>query len=168
MAVKVLIPEVVEPDAALPRDLVLLRKFAVLMDEAVRIPGTRRRIGIDAAVGLIPGVGDVIGALFSGWILLGAFRHRVPFRILLRMFGNVVLDLGIGTIPIIGDVFDFLFHENVGNVALLIKTRNKQKPPRSFTAMTAALAAGLVLLLLACSLIIVALAVFVIRFERGL
>ena len=57
-----LIPEVIEPEA-LPRDLEALRRFAYLMDEAVAIPGTRRRVGIDAALGLIPGVGDAIGGL---------------------------------------------------------------------------------------------------------
>src|SRR5437762_337645 len=72
-----IIPEVVEPDEKLPRDLVALRKFAYLMDEAVRIPGTGRGIGLDAALGFIPGIGDVIGALLSVWIIIGALRHRV-------------------------------------------------------------------------------------------
>lgn len=168
MADKVITPEIWEPDEVLPRDLVILRKFAVLMDEAVAIPGTRRRIGLDAAIGLIPGVGDLIGAIFSGWILLGAVRHRVPLRILTRMFGNVVLDLGIGTIPIIGDLFDLLFRENVGNVDLLIRHRRKGTPPRSYALMTAGMGAFILMLLIFCSLLIGFLVVGLLDFVRGL
>src|SRR5450631_3357103 len=66
------IPEVIEPDEKLPADLVALRRFAYLMDEAVPIPGTRKRVGLDAGLSLIPGVGEIIGALLSAWIIVGA------------------------------------------------------------------------------------------------
>ena len=74
---RVIIPEVLEPDEKLPPDLVALRKFAYLMDEAMPIPGTSRRIGLDAGLGFIPGIGDAIAALLSTWIIIGALRHRV-------------------------------------------------------------------------------------------
>jgi hypothetical protein len=77
---KVHIPEVIEPDEKLPADLVALRKFAFYMDEAFTIPGTRIRLGVDALLGLMPGVGDIIGAMLSTWIIAGALRHRVPAR----------------------------------------------------------------------------------------
>jgi Domain of unknown function (DUF4112) len=128
---KLIIPEVVEPDEALPADLVALRRFAYLMDEAVAIPGTRRRIGVDAAVGLIPAVGDIIGGLLSAWIVVAAVRHRVSASKVIRMLFNILLDVGIGTIPLIGDFFDFLFEENVMNLQLLMKHRNQRLPPRS-------------------------------------
>ncbi len=128
---KPIIPEVVEPDEALPMDLVALRRFAYLMDEAVAIPGTRRRIGVDAAVGLIPAVGDIIGGLLSAWIVVAAVRHRVSASKVIRMLFNILLDVGIGTIPLIGDFFDFLFEENVMNLQLLMKHRNRRLPPRS-------------------------------------
>ena len=130
MAAKVYIPEVIEPDEKLPRDLLALRKFAFLMDEAVQIPGTRMRFGLDAALGLIPGVGDVIAGVLSTWIVAGALRHRVPARIIVRMVFNIVLDLFFGAVPVAGDVFDFLYEENMMNMRLLEKHRDRRRPPR--------------------------------------
>ena len=115
----------------LPRDLEALKRFAYLMDEAVAIPGTRRRVGVDAAVGLIPGVGDAIGGLMSAWIVIAALRHRVPALKVWRMLFNIVLDVTIGAIPILGDVFDFLWEENVMNLRLLLQHRDRSRPPRS-------------------------------------
>src|SRR5439155_13291733 len=98
---QVIIPEVIEPDEKLPPDLVALRKFAYFMDEAVAIPGTSRRIGLDAAIGFIPGFGDAVGAILSAWIIIGGLRHRVPLLHVTRMVINVLLDLAIGEIPIL-------------------------------------------------------------------
>ncbi|MGZ5494246.1 MAG: DUF4112 domain-containing protein, partial [Thermoanaerobaculia bacterium] len=103
---KVHIPEVIEPDEKLPADLVALRKFSVLMDGAVAIPGMKMRVGLDPVLGLIPGFGDVIAALMSAWIVAGALRHRVPLRRIMRMVFNILADLLIGEIPVIGDIFD--------------------------------------------------------------
>lgn len=128
---KVFIPEVIEPDEKLPPDLVALRKFAILMDEAVPIPGTRRSIGLDAGLGLIPVVGDIISALMSAWIIAGALRHRVPLPKVMRMVFNVLLDLVVGEIPLIGDIFDIAFEENMMNMRLLMQYRNRRLPPRS-------------------------------------
>ncbi|HVR41841.1 MAG TPA: DUF4112 domain-containing protein [Thermoanaerobaculia bacterium] len=124
------IPEIVEPDELLPADLVALRRFAWMLDAAVAIPGTRRRIGVSAAVGLVPGVGDAVGAFLSAWIILGGLRHRVPIRKIARMIVNVVVDVLIGSIPVIGDLADILFKENLGNVDLLIRHRDRRRPPR--------------------------------------
>ena len=129
-----IIPEVVEPDEKLPRDLVALRKFAYLMDEAVRIPGTGRGIGLDAALGFIPGIGDVIGGLLSAWIIVGALRHRVPLRKIIRMVVNVLLDMLIGEIPVIGDIFDIAFEENLMNMRLLLAHRDRSRRRGRFRA----------------------------------
>ena len=133
----VYIPEVIEPDEKLPPDLVALRKFSILLDEAIPIPGTSRRVGLDAGLGLIPGVGDIISAILSAWIIAGALRHRVPMRKILRMVFNVVLDLVVGEIPIVGDIFDIAFEENVMNMRLLLAHRNRRLPPRSFAQIFA-------------------------------
>jgi hypothetical protein len=128
---KAIVPEVFEPDEALPRDLVALRRFAYLMDEAVPIPGTRRRVGVDAGLSLIPGIGEVIGAVMSAWIIAGALRHRVPMPRVARMVFYVILDMSIGSIPVIGTIFDWLFEENVKNMNALLRYRDRTRPPRS-------------------------------------
>ncbi len=126
-----LIPEIVEPEETLPADLAALRHLAWLLDAAVAIPGTRKRIGISAAIGFVPGVGDAVGAFLSSWIIIGAFRHRVPARKLFRMIANVVVDVLVGAIPIFGDITDILFKENLGNIDLLIRNRDRTRPPRT-------------------------------------
>lgn len=132
---KVHIPEVIEPDEKLPRDLVALRRFAVLMDEAISIKGTPFKFGLDALLGLIPGVGDIIGGVLSTWIVIGALRHRVPARVIVRMVFNIGVDLLFGAVPLAGDVFDFLYEENVKNMRLLEKHRDRRRPPRSTGAI---------------------------------
>src|ERR1700674_1814556 len=134
----VIIPEVIEPDERLPRGLVVLRKFAVFMDEAVRIPGTNRRIGLDAGIGFIPGFGPFVGGLLSLWIIIGALRHRVPMFHVSRMVVNVLIDMVIGEVPIVGDIFDLLFEENVINFKMLLRYRDRAQPPRSFRAIAGA------------------------------
>ena len=139
---KVHVPDVIEPDERLPQDLVALRKFALLMDQAFPIPGTNVRVGLDAVIGLIPGIGDVIGGMLSTWIIAGALRHRVPARIIARMVGHVALDLIFGAVPVAGDVFDFFYEENMKNMRLLEKYRDRRHPPRS--ASQIALVLGLI------------------------
>ena len=145
---KVHIPEVIESDAALPADLVALRRFAFYMDEAFVLPGTRIRVGLDAILGLIPGIGDVIGAALSMWIIAGALRHRVPPLVIARMVLNVAIDLIFGSIPVAGDLFDFMYEENMMNMRLLEKHRDRRRPPRSPGQIALVLGAIVMFLLL--------------------
>lgn len=149
------IPEVIEPDEKLPADLVALRRFAYLMDEAVPIPGTKKRVGLDAGLSLIPGVGEIIGALLSAWIIVGALRHRVPFLRIIRMVVYVLLDMTLGSIPIAGTIFDWLFEENVINLNALILHRDRTRPPRSFGAIAGA-AVVIFAILLGVSFLVIA------------
>jgi hypothetical protein len=136
------------PAGPLPRDLVALQRFATLMDEQFRIPGLSTRIGLDALLGFVPGIGDAGGALLSSWIILGALRHHVPAIHILRMLLNVALDTMVGAVPVLGDVFDILFKENVDNVALILRYRDPTRPPRSAVGIWLA-AAGIALFLIA-------------------
>jgi hypothetical protein len=148
VAEKVYVAEVIEPDEKLPKDLVTLRRFAYLMDQAFAVPGTNIRVGLDAVLGLIPGIGDIIGGILSTWIIAGALRHRVPKRIIARMVLNVAIDLFFGAVPIAGDVFDFLYEENMKNMRLLEKYRDRTRPPRSSGEITLVISAIIALLVL--------------------
>lgn len=157
----VIIPEVYEPDESLPKDLVALRRFAYLMDEAVAIPGTRRRIGVDAGLSLIPGVGEVIGGLMSAWIIVGAIRHRVPMRRIAMMTFYVLLDMGVGSIPILGTIFDWLFVENVLNLNALLRYRDRTRPPRT-TGDVAGAAIAVFVIIIGAALVMLGFVVFAI------
>lgn len=133
-----IIPDIVEPDEQLPSDLVALRRFAYLMDEALPIPGTRRRIGVDAGLSLVPAVGEVVGGFLSAWIIVGALRHRVPFRRVTKMVLYVLLDMSIGSIPILGTIFDWLFEENVLNLNALLRYRDRTQAPRTIPEIAGA------------------------------
>jgi hypothetical protein len=96
-----------------------LARFAKLMDTAVRVPGTKREIGLDAAIGLVPLVGDAFTALFATWIVVESARLGVPKRKLARMMTNVLIDAGIGIVPVAGDIFDVYFKANSRNLKIL-------------------------------------------------
>jgi Domain of unknown function (DUF4112) len=96
-----------------------LRRLVVLFDSAFRIPGTRFRFGIDPIVGLIPGLGDMASPILAVLIIWQATRVRVPKIVLVRMAANALIDAGVGSIPILGDLFDFGWKSNDWNLALL-------------------------------------------------
>lgn len=109
------------PDAAgadRERRLERLRRLAVLMDSSIRLPGGVT-IGVDPIIGLVPVVGDLASTAVSLYIVYEAQRLGTPKRILARMLGNVAVDLLVGEIPVLGDVFDFVFKANVRNLRLL-------------------------------------------------
>lgn len=89
------------------------------MDGLFRIPGTGWRIGLDALVGLIPGIGDTASSLASFYILAAGVRYRVPKVTLLRMGLNLGIDYVVGSIPVVGDIFDVWWKSNQKNVDLL-------------------------------------------------
>ena len=96
-----------------------VRVIARLLDNAIPIPGTSWKIGLDPIVGLIPGVGDLVSAVLSGYIILEAARADVPTLTLAKMLGNVGVDTLFGAVPALGDVFDAAWKSNTRNVALL-------------------------------------------------
>jgi hypothetical protein len=89
------------------------------MDGLFRIPGTGWRFGLDAIVGLIPGVGDTVSTLTGFYILAAGVRYRVSKVTLLRMGLNIGVDYLFGAVPVIGDLFDAAWKSNQRNVELL-------------------------------------------------
>jgi len=108
-----------EREARGQRELGRLRAIARLFDSAFAIPGTKWRFGIDALFGLVPGLGDIVGALVAVYALHVARTLRAPGAIQLHMLSNIAVDALVGTVPLIGDLFDFVFKAQTRNLALL-------------------------------------------------
>ncbi|TMI98738.1 MAG: DUF4112 domain-containing protein [Alphaproteobacteria bacterium] len=93
--------------------------LATLMDTAFLIPGTNVRFGLDALIGLVPGIGDAVTTIISLFIVNEARTLGAPPLLVARMIANVALDGFVGAIPIAGDAFDVAFRANRRNMALL-------------------------------------------------
>lgn len=96
-----------------------LRRWAVLLDSIFRVPGTNIRFGLDAIVGLVPGIGDLVSPAFTVMVLLTGFQMRVPAVIQARMVLNATIDMLIGLVPLAGDLADVAWKADLKNVALL-------------------------------------------------
>lgn len=96
-----------------------LDALASLLDTAILIPGTNVRFGIDALIGLVPAVGDVVTTLLSLYIVKEARALGAPRHLVLRMLGNVAIDSVFGAVPLAGDVFDVMWRANRRNMDLL-------------------------------------------------
>ncbi|WP_134496276.1 DUF4112 domain-containing protein [Microvirga pakistanensis] len=92
---------------------------AKLMDSAFVVPGLNRRIGLDAVLGLVPGVGDAISAALASYIIWEARQLGLPRWKIARMIGNVAVDTALGAIPLAGDVFDVFFKANERNLRII-------------------------------------------------
>jgi hypothetical protein len=112
-----------------PVALDALRRWAVLLDSAFRIPGTGIRFGLDAIIGLIPGLGDISTPAFAALLLLQAVRMRLPIVVQARMVGNAALDMLLGLVPVLGDLVDVGWKANLRNLALLERHARPGVPP---------------------------------------
>ena len=110
------------PQRALDR----IRRIAWLMDNSIGVPGTGFRIGLDPLIGLIPGFGDIAGAIFSCYIVLSGARLGASRSTLFRMLWNVLVEVVIGAVPILGDLFDAGWKANARNLALLERSLENQ------------------------------------------
>jgi hypothetical protein len=93
--------------------------LATLLDSALVVPGTNIRFGLDAIVGLVPGIGDFLTSLVSLYIVHEARQLGAPTHLLVRMVANIAIDGIVGSAPIAGDVFDIMWRANRRNMALL-------------------------------------------------
>ncbi|MCB1521374.1 MAG: DUF4112 domain-containing protein [Hyphomicrobiaceae bacterium] len=100
-------------------ELVRLERLANLMDSAFTLPGTRIRLGLDSLIGLVPGIGDTAAILPAAYVIFSAHKLGAPGHIIARMMANSGIDLLVGSVPLLGDLFDVRFKANRRNVALL-------------------------------------------------
>jgi hypothetical protein len=123
-----------------------------LLDSAIGIPGTRFRIGLDPILGLIPGGGDTLGLFFSCLIVLEASRLGASKSTLGKMASNILIETLVGTVPVVGDLFDATWKSNVRNMQLLDEHLNIQpsSPAHRNRAFTILLLIGLGLAFLGC------------------
>lgn len=117
-------PEIFPPGEPLPRDRgglsdEILSLLATILDDWFRIPGTSIRFGLDPLIGLIPGLGDLVTGAASFLIIFAAWQRRLPRITIARMMANVLIDTGLGSIPIAGDIFDVAWKSNRKNFVLL-------------------------------------------------
>ena len=117
-------------------EFALIDSISSLMDNQFRIPFTQIRFGVDFLIGLIPTVGDWLSFGISSGLVFSMLRRGIGVGMLFKMLGNITLDAIVGSIPIIGDLFDLHFKANRRNVALLkqyyIENPNPPAAKRSF------------------------------------
>ncbi|MEW6497613.1 MAG: DUF4112 domain-containing protein [Cyanobacteriota bacterium] len=132
-----------------------LRRLSHLLDNAIGIPGTPIRFGLDPLLGLVPGIGDFLGTAFSIYIVLEAARWGVPRPVLVKMVSNILVDTVSGIVPVLGDLADVTWKANVKNIALLeqhLELPPQQRQSTNWWFITL-LVAGLLLVVMAVTAI---------------
>jgi hypothetical protein len=153
----------IEPDAK-ASTLRRLRQISRLLDKVVTIPGIGLSIGLDPIVGLVPVGGDFLGVLLSAYIVFEAARLGAPASTLGRMAVNIIVDGLVGSVPVLGDLFDFAWTANEYNVKLLEESLMfPSRRKKADTWFILALLAGLLIFAIG----LVALAVIFIRLLVG-
>jgi hypothetical protein len=106
-----------------------LDALATLLDTAILIPGTDIRFGLDALIGLVPGIGDAITTAMSLFIVHEARQLGAPGHVIARMLANVALDGVVGAVPLVGDAFDVMWRSNKRNMRLLYDWLEREERP---------------------------------------
>ena len=125
--------------------------FTRTLDTRLRIPGTNVRFGLDFILGLVPGAGDVLSLGLSGLLILTMARNGASGMLVAKMLGNVLLDSIVGTVPLLGNVFDLFYKANYRNLTLMREYYGEEKHRGS--AWPVVLGLLLILLLIAAGTI---------------
>ncbi len=125
-------PMTLAEDLPLGKDPVSVRRrieaMEMVLERSFVIPGINRPVGLDAIIGLVPVVGDIIAMGMGAYIVWEARNLDMPKWKLLHMAGNVAFDSAVGAVPMVGDVFDFLFRSNTRNLRIVKKHLDKHHP----------------------------------------
>jgi hypothetical protein len=159
------------PYAYDPVRLAQLRRWATLLDSAFRVPGLNVRFGLDALLGLVPGVGELTTPAFTMLLLFTGLRLRVPLVVLVRMVFNAGVDALIGLIPVLGDLTDVGWKANLRNLELLERHAVPGTPATPADKRFVAIGVLLIVLVGLLALIPILLAVWAIAWvvgQRGL
>jgi hypothetical protein len=130
-----------------------LEQLSRWMDGLFRIPGVGWRFGLDALIGLIPGLGDTATTVVSFYVLVAGVRYRVPKVTLLRMGLNIAIDYVLGSVPVVGDAFDMFWKSNQMNVELLKRRATVSVEDKRQGRLSDWLFVGLIMLVLAVLLL---------------
>ncbi len=112
-------PRIDRPAPDFVKELDEVRRLAKLLDTRWKIPGIGVRFGIDPVLGLIPGAGDLVAGAISTYVIIKAHRLGAPKSMLVKMAGNVAVDTIVGSVPILGSVFDLFYKASTRNLRLL-------------------------------------------------
>lgn len=111
-------PILTERQLAVPQ-LKWIDGFSRLLDTKFRIPGTDIRFGADFLLGLVPGAGDILSLGMSGILVATMAKNGASGMLVVRMLFNVALDALVGTIPVLGNIFDLFYKANYRNAVLM-------------------------------------------------
>jgi hypothetical protein len=121
------------------KNLNRIRKLSKLLDSAIGIPGTKIRFGLDPILGLIPGGGDLIGAMISAYMIYLAANFGLKNEEIGKMVANVALETILGSVPLLGDIFDAYFKANLRNLEILEQHLAKTESEPQLVAETTSL-----------------------------
>lgn len=124
-----------------------IESVSSVMDNKFRVPGTNFRFGLDPILGLIPGAGSAASFAISAGLLVTMVKHGVSRKVLVLMFLNLALDATIGSIPVIGNIFDFFYKANQRNLNLLKKHYQEGKYTGSGSGIILSVVIGLIVFL---------------------
>tara|TARA_B100000530_G_scaffold58117_1_gene33401 strand:+ start:284 stop:721 length:438 start_codon:yes stop_codon:yes gene_type:complete len=135
--------------------LIRLKRLSERLDDTFTIPGTKYKIGIEALIGAVPIVGDLIGGILTSYIMYSGIKMGASPRIIAQMATNIAIDFAIGSIPIVGDLFDFVWKANKKNVELIEETTLLNEETNKINYLIVAmLIVGLIAIILATLAII--------------
>jgi hypothetical protein len=136
-----------------PAGLRRIRFISRLLDQSILLPGGYR-IGLDPIIGLVPGIGDLVATALSCYPIIEAYRLGIPVRIILQMLINVAAEGLVGTLPVLGDVFDAVWKANMRNLRLVEASYSPRLKERSVGKLVAFILLGMLVYMIVIGMLI--------------